>query len=604
MGFSIKDTDGANFRVEAEALEVMGLQFPAFLEVPTEGTPRGTLTMAKTKDLVARVLKLKEQLDKIQDSQKETGIGKTVNGFRKHTTAGDLAKTLVNQWKKLISPENGRRCKKKKRVLMKGKESEKSSIKEDELSEKFKESKRTTPHERFSDFEEREFIEETIQKREAKKSFSRLTVQEQKINHSEKISGEQESKMEEKYKSLVPQGPEPIKRPFQSPSMGKPKKAKPEKDGTPKLPFEYYLNYDQISNKKKNSCPKKEQHSQVWGYKKLSLLPKNESSTVSKTLDTPLFKPHDQPGRSLKKIKNPSLEELIKVPLPKFLPEISLIPSPPYVMEPKAEVQHCQGSDAGQFTGRRLNSKMHVYSGSKMASLPKMLSLYKQCIHVLQNNIDLLHEVGGVPFDILEPVLECCTPKQLSRLEDYNPTFIELADHLWKRHCQREFKNEEHQDNESWREMYFRLFEQREEKLKTLTKNIIVSQSEKPKGRQIKMAYVQGMAKPPRELRHHPENCDSSKVPLNKLIKRKLGNGERSDSGSDNVASTNASVSGGSQQDAKKVKRMSALDFLKEPMEEMWCFITHTQPLEMLRTSRILSRLRSLAFDVIVFPPP
>ncbi|XP_027708672.1 elongin-A-like [Vombatus ursinus] len=186
-----------------------------------------------------------------------------------------------------------------------------------------------------------------------------------------------------------------------------------------------------------------------------------------------------------------------------------------------------------------------------------MLSLYKRCIHVLQNNIDVIHEVGGVPFDVLEPVLECCTPKQLSRIEDYNPTFIKLADHLWKRHCQREFKNEQRQDDESWREMYFRLFDQREQKLKTLTKNIILSQSEKPKGHLVEMAYVQGVAKPPRELRGHPERCGSSTIPLNKLSKRKLANEERNDSESDSVAAANTSASGESQQDAKRVKKIA-----------------------------------------------
>lgn len=40
--------------------------------------------------------------------QQETGLGKTVNSFRKHATAGNVAKTLVKQWKKLISPENKR----------------------------------------------------------------------------------------------------------------------------------------------------------------------------------------------------------------------------------------------------------------------------------------------------------------------------------------------------------------------------------------------------------------------------------------------------------------------------------------------------------------
>lgn len=57
---------------------------------------------------------------------------------------------------------------------------------------------------------------------------------------------------------------------------------------------------------------------------------------------------------------------------------ISLFPSVPVSNDEE---------DAG-FTGRRFNSKMVVYSGSKTSYLPKMMSLYEQCIRVLQNNID------------------------------------------------------------------------------------------------------------------------------------------------------------------------------------------------------------------------
>ena len=35
-----------------------------------------------------------------------------------------------------------------------------------------------------------------------------------------------------------------------------------------------------------------------------------------------------------------------------------------------------------------------------------------------------LDEVGGVPADILMPVLERCTPSQLFHLEDYNPVSL------------------------------------------------------------------------------------------------------------------------------------------------------------------------------------
>lgn len=96
---------------------------------------------------------------------------------------------------------------------------------------------------------------------------------------------------------------------------------------------------------------------------------------------------------------------------------------------------------------------MQVYSGSKCAYLPKMMTLHQQCIRVLKNNIDCespplkhiatlgfvtrawlpfstylvtsgfsaaIYEVGGVPYSVLEPVLERCTPDQLYRIEECN----------------------------------------------------------------------------------------------------------------------------------------------------------------------------------------
>ena len=47
-----------------------------------------------------------------------------------------------------------------------------------------------------------------------------------------------------------------------------------------------------------------------------------------------------------------------------------------------------QEEEEAGFTGRRMNSKMQVYSGSKCAYLPKMMTLHEQCIRVLKNNID------------------------------------------------------------------------------------------------------------------------------------------------------------------------------------------------------------------------
>lgn len=40
-----------------------------------------------------------------------------------------------------------------------------------------------------------------------------------------------------------------------------------------------------------------------------------------------------------------------------------------------------------------------------------------------------IDEVGGVPFEILEPVLERCTPEQLYRIEQCNPVCVHILSH-------------------------------------------------------------------------------------------------------------------------------------------------------------------------------
>nr|XP_004572767.1 elongin-A [Maylandia zebra] len=183
------------------------------------------------------------------------------------------------------------------------------------------------------------------------------------------------------------------------------------------------------------------------------------------------------------------------------LPSIDITPLSPQ----RRKVPVCNEEDDAGFTGKRFNSKMVVYSGSKTAYLPKMMTLYEQCIRVLQNNIDSIAEVGGVPFDILEPVLERCTPEQLYRIEQSNQWFTEESDELWMRHCRRDFKRESPQEYESWRELYLRLHDEREERLRMLTQNITSAHANKPKGRQVKMAYVNSAAKPPRDVRRRQE---------------------------------------------------------------------------------------------------
>ncbi|XP_077438236.1 elongin A, like isoform X2 [Vanacampus margaritifer] len=248
----------------------------------------------------------------------------------------------------------------------------------------------------------------------------------------------------------------------------------------------------------------------------LAALKKNDRSRGKKTSkrpktvikELPLVKPIESQRMpvSPKKMLMESPKDLLHIPLPAFLPECDKASTFDYLeRRVEKEPDFVDLSEDTCFTGQRLNNKMQVYSGAKTVFLPAMMSLYQQCIRTLQNNINLLYETGGVPFEILEPVLERCTSKQLLRIEECNPMYIGVTDHLWGKHCQRDFKDAKLQEYESWKEMHIRLSEERERKFQTLAKKIISDHSKKPKGRQVKMAFIHTVAKPPRDVRIQQE---------------------------------------------------------------------------------------------------
>lgn len=60
---------------------------------------------------------------------------------------------------------------------------------------------------------------------------------------------------------------------------------------------------------------------------------------------------------------------------------------------------------------------------------------------------------------------------------------VEDTDQLWHNHCLRDFKNEKPEEFESWREMYLRLHDAREQRLLMLARNIGSAHANKPKGK-------------------------------------------------------------------------------------------------------------------------
>ncbi|XP_044280655.1 elongin-A isoform X2 [Varanus komodoensis] len=295
----------------------------------------------------------------------------------------------------------------------------------------------------------------------------------------------------------------------------------------PAMSFESYLSYDQPQKKRKKmaakpaaSVPEKDKGHSKQNGSKSSAKGCDSSRKAHKSASE-----RKQPGSSKpKKSFVDVVPTLPDIPLPPIqanyrpLPSLeSILPTQP---KRKALSSPTEEDEAG-FTGRRLNSKMQVYSGSKSAYLPKMMSLHEQCIRVLSNSIDSIYEVGGVPYSVLEPVLERCTPEQLYRIEECNHVLIEDTDQLWHNHCIRDFKKEKPEEFESWREMYLRLHDAREQRLLMLTENIRSAHANKPKGRVAKMAFVNSAAKPPRDVRRRQEKFGTGGAGVPEKIKIK-----------------------------------------------------------------------------------
>lgn len=155
------------------------------------------------------------------------------------------------------------------------------------------------------------------------------------------------------------------------------------------------------------------------------------------------------------------------------------------------------------FTSRE--NRTRVYSGNAKArgAIP---SLHELCIRVMQENIDYLECTGGVPFEILKPVLEKAKPDQLRSIEYYNPYILDESDILWQPHCTRKWKNKKPQEMETWRDMYERCTQEDQEKLDRLTQHIKHNQEVTSNGIQkTKMAYVDSMVKPPRNMMRKQE---------------------------------------------------------------------------------------------------
>ncbi|KAK3932462.1 Transcription elongation factor B polypeptide 3, partial [Frankliniella fusca] len=184
--------------------------------------------------------------------------------------------------------------------------------------------------------------------------------------------------------------------------------------------------------------------------------------------------------------------------LPALNPNYKPLPQPSFFNSPPKRYQSEDDALSNIMYSKVQRTK--VYSGNK-TGYTHVPSLFDLCTRVLQENIDALEYTGGVPFDLLKPVLERATPDQLFTLEHYNAYLIEDTDMFWEYHCKKDFRNKKREEMETWREMYLRCREERESKLKSLTANIAASSKAKLLPvRKTQLAYIEGTAKPPRNI--------------------------------------------------------------------------------------------------------
>jgi hypothetical protein len=116
--------------------------------------------------------------------------------------------------------------------------------------------------------------------------------------------------------------------------------------------------------------------------------------------------------------------------------------------------------------------RTQVYSGKSTAGPTGVRKLFTLCIDVLIEHIDVIEEVGAIPFDVLRPVLEKCSAQQLKRLEFYNQHFIEDDDELWQKICRKDFREALPRKGQSWRDLYMEKDQERESRLQHLSASI------------------------------------------------------------------------------------------------------------------------------------
>nr|CAG4645059.1 EOG090X0BTZ [Leptodora kindtii] len=406
----------------------------------------------------------------------ETGIGRTVNGMRKTDGAvGEKARSLVNKWKLMVQAEDDKSESGDEDVQYE--ELEPLAASEDEAIDRHRSPKK------HKESKHREVPAKDSAKIRSEASTSRSRSESK--SESSKSSSDKKSVKSEKSSQKSAKKDKRCKSPTASTSRSATKRAHSSDDDDNAdaddggLSFADALGSLDTKNKKKKSKDKEK--------------PKKLDMVAAPTFTAPApAAPFTQASRPAPTIDIRSSDFEIS-PHYKPLPH-SYAPDSP----PQLKGKRVSDEEALSVALALKGSRTKVFSGKASSGLTHVPSLFEFCIRTLQDNIEALEYTGGVPYDLLRPVLERASAQQLYSLEHFNPYLLDDTDELWRILCQKECRKGSREEMESWRDMYLRCHEEREARLKSLTANIQRSMAKATPVRTTKLAYVESVAKPSR----------------------------------------------------------------------------------------------------------
>ncbi|CAF0822412.1 unnamed protein product [Rotaria sordida] len=119
---------------------------------------------------------------------------------------------------------------------------------------------------------------------------------------------------------------------------------------------------------------------------------------------------------------------------------------------------------------RPKRGRQAIYSGVR-AARTNIPSLQDLCVETLKDHVDDIcyTHFFRLPYDVVKPIIDVATPEQLNVIIDNNPDYYDDVEPLWQKFCSLYFKDAEREECESYYELYWRKYNEKEQRLHQIT---------------------------------------------------------------------------------------------------------------------------------------